>query len=340
MKWRKLESSFKNMQTENYRFIHLLHSISPTEFEKSYNLLVVGGWMPLGNPVFGMGKQNEHYLCQFATNRMHDDMVTVLVSDEKTGTLHEGAPESNFYIGKYLVTIAHWNHVRQWAIQKGYDLPEKTTKTNGQLIHSQAVSNVSFYEACKFCNAKSEMEQRIPVYTIWRENDPRKSEPYHASEHITFRAGIPEKPEDLADDAVLRTAATAELGYRLPSGCEWEWAANGGLFKNSTRFSGSGNFDEVGWESEQGPRFGVGEKKPNALGIYDMSGLSNEWCWDAEEGKRMYRKGYLVTGSGEMYQNSLLKVTDFEFEDPDDYRHGYGFRIAKSSDRKAHVCKM
>jgi formylglycine-generating enzyme required for sulfatase activity len=321
------------MQTENYRFIHLLHSISPTEFEKSYNLLVRSGWVPLGNPVFGMGKQNEHYLCQFATNKVHDDMVTVLVGNEKTGTLHEGAPKSDFYIGKYLVTIAHWGHVRHWAIQNGYDLPDKSAETHGKLSHSQAVSEVSFYEACKWCNAKSEMEGLEPVYKILREDDPRTTKQSAFAKHITLRAGTPENIEDLEN-------FTDKSGYRLPSKHEWEWAANGGLFKKSTRFSGSDNFDEVGWESEQGPRFGVGEKKPNALGIYDMSGLSNEWCWDAQEGKRMYRKGYLVAGSGEIYQNGFLKVTDFEFEDPDSCRDGFGFRIAKSSDRNAPVFKL
>ena len=204
------------MQTENYRFIHLLHSISLTEFEKSYDLLVGGGWLPLGNPVFGMGKQNEHYLCQFATNRMHDDMVTVLVGDEKTRALHEGAPDSNFHIGKYLVTIAHWDHVRHWAIQNGYDLPEKSTETHGKLSHSQAVSGVSFYEACKWCNAKSEMEGLEPVYKIWREDDPRTTKLSDFAKHITFRAGTPDEDENMED-------FTDKSGYRLPSKNEWEW---------------------------------------------------------------------------------------------------------------------
>jgi len=321
------------MQTDHYRFIHLLHSTSQNEFETKFNFLVSRGWVPLGNPVFGMGKQNEHYLCQFATNRIHDEMVKLVVGDEKTGTLHEGAPENDFYIGKYLVTTAHWDHVRQWAIQNGYDLPEKATEANGKLLHSQAVSRISFYEACKWCNAKSEMEGLEPVFKILREDDPRTTKQSGLAKHITFRAGTPKNVEDLEN-------FTDKSGYRLPSTREWEWAANGGLFKKSTRFSGSNNFDEVGWESERGPKFGVGEKKPNALGIYDMSGLSNEWCWDAEEGKRMYRKGYLVTGSGEMYQNGFLKVTDFEFEDPDDCRYGFGFRIAKSTGYSAPVFKL
>jgi formylglycine-generating enzyme required for sulfatase activity len=321
------------MQTDNYQFIHLLHATSQNQFTINYNFLVSRGWVPLGNPVFGMGKENEHYLCQFATNRIHDEMVKVVVGDEKTGTLHEGATDNDFYIGKYLVTTAHWDHVRHWAIQNGYDLPGKSMETNGKLPHSQAVSGVSFYEACKWCNAKSEMEGLVPVYKIWREDDPRTIQKSDFSKHITFRAGTPEKHEHLQD-------FTDKSGYRLPSGCEWEWAANGGLFKNSTRFSGSDTFDDVGWESERGPKFGVGEKKPNALGIYDMSGLSHEWCWDAEEGKRMYRNGHLFAVSGQEVQDGFLKITDFGFQNPAYGGQGHGFRIVKSSDCAAPVFKL
>jgi hypothetical protein len=41
-----------------------------------------------------------------------------------------------------------------------------------------------------------------------------------------------------------------------------------------------------------------------------------------------------------MYQNGFLKVTDFEFEDPDDCRDGFGFRIAKSTGYSAPFFKL
>ena len=65
------------------------------------------------------------------------------------------------------------------------------------------------------------------------------------------------------------------LQYDIPTGDEWECAAFGG---NNTRtytlYSGSDDINEVGWPNNLMP---VGLKKPNALGIYDMSGFLYEY---------------------------------------------------------------
>ena len=63
--------------------------------------------------------------------------------------------------------------------------------------------------------------------------------------------------------------------FRMPSEWEWEYAARGGQESNRTNYAGSNDFDEVGWNSDMHP---VGVKKPNELGIYEMSGKPTEWC--------------------------------------------------------------
>lgn len=82
--------------------------------------------------------------------------------------------------------------------------------------------------------------------------------------------------------------------YVLPTEAEWEYAAKGGLQTNRYRYSGSDNIEEVGWYTDNSGRHPhpVGEKKPNELGLYDMTGNVWEWCQD------WYHKNYYESQPG------------------------------------------
>ena len=90
-------------------------------------------------------------------------------------------------------------------------------------------------------------------------------------------------------DFVEKLSELTGRHFRLPTEAEWEYAARGGQRSRGYRYSGSYNLDEIGWHAGNaksdswrtlGDKKEVGTKKPNEMGLYDMTGNVCEWCQD------------------------------------------------------------
>ncbi len=90
------------------------------------------------------------------------------------------------------------------------------------------------------------------------------------------------------------------LEFRLPKEIEWEYAARGGKFSKGYKYAGSDNLEEVAWTvANAGEKsHPVASKKPNELGLYDMSGNVFEWCED---------KYLMYDGKEPQYSQKMLK---------------------------------
>ena len=115
----------------------------------------------------------------------------------------------------------------------------------------------------------------------------------------------------------------ANLFFTLPLESQWEQAAKGGGAGHE--YSGSDNIDEVAWHdyNSDGQTHAVGTKKPNELGLYDMSGNVWELCWDkydAEGSARVYR------GGSWLYDASRCRVA-YRSYSPSFKRGNLGFRV-------------
>ena len=93
---------------------------------------------------------------------------------------------------------------------------------------------------------------------------------------------VGQKSWTLCQEFVEKLNGQTGMNFSLPTEAQWEYAARGGNRQEHYLYCGSDDLDEVGWyyANAQSNVMIVGTKKPNGLGLYDMTGNVYEWCSD------------------------------------------------------------
>ncbi|PSL28186.1 SUMF1/EgtB/PvdO family nonheme iron enzyme [Chitinophaga ginsengisoli] len=149
---------------------------------------------------------------------------------------------------------------------------------------------------------------------------------YCIDKHVEF----PEQPANSHDDGPVRNVTWEEArayceanGGRLPTEMEWEYAALAG---ESTIYSGGTAAVSVAVYGKTRPAK-IASRKPNAWGIFDMTGNVAEWCYDWSDTTHTTR---VVKGGG--YNSVInpineLAVTHRRTENPELRLKDVGFRV-------------
>lgn len=221
------------------------------------------------------------------------------------------------------------------------------------LLEMMLVQDLVKVEGGVFLMGKADQPVRLPVDDFFMARYPVTNAQYRLFCAATERA-LPEAPSwEPADDLPVVKVSWADAQaycrwlssltghrFRLPTEREWEFAARGGRKNRRQPYAGSKHLDQVAWYGKNAQRHPhpVGQKAPNELGLYDLSGQVWEWCQDwyaldleapAAKAEPTPREspGRAIRGGSWLNHESSCRVEMRGFSDPLNHSNIIGFRI-------------
>lgn len=169
---------------------------------------------------------------------------------------------AGFAIDAREITYSNWVAVRAWATNNGYLFATGQRGSSGAAgASNHPVVRITWHDAAKFCNARSQYEGLLPAYYTT------------AGQTNIYKSNT----VDLTEACVNWDAN----GYRLPTEAEWEKAARGGLTGQNYPWGIGLGTNDANWaNSGINGTTNVASYHAYGHGLHDSVGNASEWCWD------------------------------------------------------------